>query len=80
MTGHIRDSSILSCQVVFDLVDSIILAVDRTDQHVVRDVVQVTAKFEPRPRSTDMVCGAFSLHLQRQITSILTLAVVKMFS
>lgn len=66
VTGDIRDASVLSCQVVFDLVDGIVLAVDGTDQHVVGDVVQVTAELQPRPGSADVVCGAFALHLQRR--------------
>lgn len=64
VTGDIRDAAVLSCQVVFDLVDGIVLAVDGTDQHVVGDVVQVTAELQPRPGSADVVRGAFALHLQ----------------
>lgn len=65
VTSHVRDSSILSCQVILDLVDSIVLAVDRTDQHVVGNVIEVTAELQPRSCGTDVVCGAFSLHLHR---------------
>lgn len=66
VSGHIRDSSVLSCQVVLDLVDGVVLAVDGTDQHVVGNVVQVAAELQPRSSSTDVVCGAFALHLSRQ--------------
>lgn len=69
VTGHIRDSSIFPCQVVLDLVDGIILTVDGTDQHVVGDVIQVAAELQPRSCSTDVVSGAFALHLWRQRSS-----------
>lgn len=62
---HVGDTPVLSCQLVLDLVDGIILDVDRANQQIVGDVVQVAAKFQPRPGSTDVVSGALSLHLQR---------------
>lgn len=86
VSGHIRDSSVLSCQVVLDLVDGVVLAVDGTDQHVVGNVVQVAAELQPRSSSTDVVCGAFALHLSRQKrgklkkTFILTPAAVRTFN
>lgn len=66
MAGHIGHTSVLSCQLVLDLVDRIVLNVDCTNQHVVGDVVQVTTEFQPRPGGTDVVGGALSLHLQQQ--------------
>lgn len=66
MTGHVRDASVFSRQVVLDLVDGIILAVDGADEHVVGDVVQVAAELQPRSSSTDVVCGAFAFDLWRQ--------------
>lgn len=66
MAGHVGDSSVLSRQVVLDLVDAVVLAVDGGDQHVVGDVVQVTAELEPRPRGADVVGGALPLHLRGQ--------------
>lgn len=65
MSCHIRDSSVLSRQVVLDLVDGVVLAVDGTNQHVVRDVIQVAAELQPRACGADVVCGAFPLYLQR---------------
>lgn len=75
MTGHVRDSSIFSRQVVLDLVDGIVLAVHGADEHVVGDVVQVAAELQPRSGSTDVVCGAFAFHLWRQrgVTTVLFL-------
>lgn len=64
VAGHIGNSSVFSCQVVLHLVNRIVLAVDRTDQHVVGDVIQMTTELQPRPGSADVVCGAFALHLQ----------------
>ena len=66
MTGNVRDTTIVARQVVLDLVDGIVLAVDGTNQHVVGDVVQVAAELQPRSSSTDVICGAFALHLQKQ--------------
>lgn len=62
---HIRYSSVLSRQVVLDLVDAVVLAVDGTDQHVVGDVIQVATELQPGSCGADVVCGAFPLHLQR---------------
>lgn len=66
MAGHIRDTSVLSCQLVLDLVDGIVLDVDSTNQQIVGDVVQVATEFQPGPSSTDVVSGALSLYLQQQ--------------
>ena len=63
VAGHVRDTSVISCQVVLDLVDGIVLAVDCADQHVVGDVVQMATKLQPRSCSTDVVCGTFALYL-----------------
>lgn len=63
VAGHIRDPCVVSCHVVLDLVDSVVLAVDCTNQHVVGDVVQMTAELQPRSCSADVVCGAFALYL-----------------
>lgn len=63
VAGHIWDASVVSCQVVLDLVDGVVVTVDRTDQHVVGDVVQMAAELQPRPCSTDVVCGTLALHL-----------------
>lgn len=65
MAGHIRHTSEISCQQILDFVDGIIVSVDCTNQHIVGDVVQVTAEFQPGPGSTDVVGGALSLHLQQ---------------
>ena len=66
MAGHIGDAPVFSCQVILDLVYGIVLTVDCTDQHVVGDVIQVTTELQPWSSSTDVVCGAFALHLRRQ--------------
>lgn len=66
MTGHVGDSSVLSGQVVLQLVDAVVLTVDRTDQHVVGDVIQVPAELQPGSGSADVVGGALALHLWRQ--------------
>lgn len=66
MAGHIWHTSVLSCQLVLNLVDGIVLNVDGTDQQVVGDVVQMTAEFEPGAGGTDVVGGALPLHLQQR--------------
>lgn len=63
VAGHVWDASVVSGQVVLDLVDGVVLDVDCTDQHVVGDVVQMTAELQPRSCSTDVVCGTFALYL-----------------
>lgn len=66
VAGHIRHAFIVSSQLVLDLVDGVILNVYGSDEHIVGDVVQVAAEFQPGPSSTDVVSGALSLHLQHQ--------------
>lgn len=66
MASNIRHASVLSRQLVLDLVDGVVLDVDRTDQQVVGDVVQVSAELQPRSGGADVVSGALSLHLQHQ--------------
>lgn len=66
MTGHIRNASVVPCKVVLDLVDGLVLTVDGTDQHVVGDVIEVTTELQPGSGSTDVVGGAFPLHLYRK--------------
>lgn len=66
VAGHIWHTSVLSCQLVLNLVDGIVLNVYGTDQQIVGDVVQMTAEFEPGAGGTDVVGGALSLHLQQR--------------
>lgn len=66
MTCHIGHTSVLSSQLVLDLVHCIVLHVNGTDQHIVGDVVKVTAEFQPGPGSADVVSGALSFYLQQQ--------------
>lgn len=63
VAGHIGNSSVFPCQEVLHLVDGVILAIHRTDQHVVGDVIQVTAELQPGSSGADVICGAFALHL-----------------
>ena len=65
VAGHVRHTSVLAAQLVLDFVDAVVLNVDGADQHVVGDVVQVTAELEPRPGGADVVRGALALHLQQ---------------
>ena len=66
LAGHIGHTSVLPSQLVLDLVHSIVLNVNGTNQQIVGDVVKVTTEFQPGPGSTDVVSGALSLHLQQQ--------------
>lgn len=63
VVSHIWQPTILSSQLVLDLVDGGVLDVDRTDQQIVGHVVQVATKFQLGPVGTDVVSGAVSLHL-----------------
>lgn len=66
VAGHIGHTSEFPCQQVLDLIDSVVVNVDCADQHVVGDVVEVAAEFQPGSGSTDVVGGALPLHLQRR--------------
>lgn len=68
VAGHVRHTSVFSRQLVLDLVDGIILNVDRPDQHVVGDVVQVAAELQPGAGGADVVRGALALHLRKRRT------------
>ena len=50
---------------VLGLVDLAILRVDSSNQHVIGDVVEMAAIFQPRPSHADVVCCALTLHLDQ---------------
>ena len=67
MAGHVGDPSVLPGQGVLDFVDAVVLTVDSADQHVVGDVVQVTAELEPGAGGTDVVSSALAFHLTADV-------------
>lgn len=69
MASHVRNTAVLSGQLVLDLVDGVVLDVDGTNEQVVGDVVKVTTEFEPGPCGADVICGALALDLDRRVTS-----------
>lgn len=48
---------------VLHAVDLVVFRVDGTDEHVVRDVVEVAPELEPRTGHGDVVRGALALRL-----------------
>ena len=72
--GHRRNSVVSAVQLIQDTVGLSIEGIDRPHQHVVRDVLQVSAETQPRSRHGDMVGGTFALGLdeQRHIRQVLS--------
>lgn len=64
VASDIRHSIILSSKMILNFVDCVILCVNSTDQHIVRDVVEVTTEFQPGTGGTDVIRSALSLHLK----------------
>ncbi len=62
---HSGHRVILPAQLVLDAVDAIVLNVERADEHVVGDIVQVAAVLEPGARHADVVRGALALDLDQ---------------
>lgn len=79
VTGNVRDGTVLAGEVVLDLVGLAVLLVDGTDQHVVGDVVQVTAVLQPGTSHGDVVSGGLTLALDenRQVGSVLAVPSVE---
>jgi hypothetical protein len=65
-TARTGNAAVLAGQEVLDRVGLAVGGVDGTDQHVVADVVQVTAELEPRASHGNVVCGALALDLRHQ--------------
>mmetsp|Transcript_27704 Transcript_27704/g.65797 ORF Transcript_27704/g.65797 Transcript_27704/m.65797 type:complete len:230 (+) Transcript_27704:345-1034(+) len=65
VAGDIRNGAILPGQLVLDLVHLVVLRVHRADQHIVGDVVEVSAVLEPGARHGDVVGGALALGLDQ---------------
>lgn len=60
---NIRYSTKFSSQLITDLIDCVIFTVHSSNKQIVWDVIQMTTEFQPGSSSTDMVSGAFALHL-----------------
>ena len=65
ITGSGGDGVILLGESVLDLVGLAVLSVDRTDQHVVGDVVQVATVLQPRTGHGDVISGGLALALDQ---------------
>jgi hypothetical protein len=63
ITGNVRDGTVVAVERVLDLVGLTVLGVDGTNQHVVRDVVQVTTVLQPGTGHGDVVGGGLTLGL-----------------
>ena len=57
----------LAGELVLDGVDLVVLRVHGTDEHVVGDVVQVSAELEPRASHADVVSCALALRLDQNL-------------
>mmetsp|Transcript_9808 Transcript_9808/g.26682 ORF Transcript_9808/g.26682 Transcript_9808/m.26682 type:complete len:346 (-) Transcript_9808:1065-2102(-) len=64
-TGNVRNSPVLARQSVFDTVGRAVLLVQCSDEHVVGDVVQVSAELQPGSGHGDVVGGALALGLDQ---------------
>jgi hypothetical protein len=65
ITGNSGHGVVLAGQDVLDLVGLAVLGVDGTDQHVVRDVVEMSAVFQPGSSHGDVVSGGLALSLDK---------------
>jgi hypothetical protein len=63
VTGDVGDGTVLSVERVLDFVGLAVLSVDRTDQHVVGDVVQMSTVLQPGAGHRDVVGGGLALGL-----------------
>jgi hypothetical protein len=63
VTGDIRNGTVLAVECVLNLVGLAVLGVDGTDQHVVRDVVQMSTVLQPGTGHGDVVGGGLALAL-----------------
>jgi len=75
VTGNSRDGVPGTSELVLDLVGLAVGSVDGTDEHVVRDVVQVATVLEPRAGHGDVVGGGLALSLDQDgaVNSILAI-------
>jgi len=63
VTGNIRNGTVLAVERVLDLVGLAVLGINGTDQHVVRDVVQMSTVLQPGTGHGDVVGGGLALAL-----------------
>src|SRR5690606_26593809 len=61
-----RNFTVLTGQLVFNLVGCVIESIYRTDEHVIRDVVQMPSVFQPWPSHRNMVSSTFSFRFYKQ--------------
>ena len=64
LARHIGNTLVLLCQHVEHAVGLAVCQVDCADEHVVGDVVEVSAVLEPRPCGADVVRRALALGLR----------------
>jgi hypothetical protein len=62
--NYLGDGSVVSCDVILNLVDLVVLRVDGSDEHVVRDILQVTTELQPGAGCGNVVGCALSLDLR----------------
>ena len=60
--GNSGNGIILPSQLIFEVVDPVVLNVQGADEKVVGDVVQVTPVLEPGSSHTDVISSALALH------------------
>jgi hypothetical protein len=66
--NYLGDGSVVSCDVILDLVDLVVLRVDGSNEHVVGDILQVTAELQPGPGGGNVVGCALSFYLRSKFT------------
>src|SRR6185312_4524252 len=61
-----RDRAISTRELILDVIGVIVEKIDGTDQHVVGDIVEMTAEFQPRTRHGDMIGGTLALGFDQE--------------
>ena len=65
--GGFRDAFPLSGELIFDVIGLHVLDVDSADEHVIGNVVQMTAILQPWTSHRDMIGRAFAVNLKMEI-------------
>ena len=79
VTGNSWDSIVFAVENVLDLVGLAVLGADSTNQHVVRDVVKMSAVLQPGAGHGDMVSGSLAncLDQDRDLSDVLAVPLLE---
>ncbi len=65
---YLWNRSVVSGDLVLNLVDLIVFSVDGSNEHVVGDVLEVTTELQPWAGGRNVIGGALSFNLLQQIS------------